>query len=124
MVHSENDYNKAIEASQILFGKATSESLAQLNEATFLDVFNGVPNFSITSNSINKGINIIDLLCGDTNVFSSKSELRRLMKDNGLSINKEKVQNTETIINQDFLIKEKYILIQKGKKKYFLIIVQ
>ena len=124
MVHSEDAYNKAIEASKILFGKATSESLAQLDETTFLDVFAGVPTFPLQKDLLKNGINIIELLSEKTAIFSSKSELRRLMKDNGLSINKEKEQNADTILDTKKLINDKYILVQKGKKKYFLIVIK
>ncbi len=121
MVHSETDYNMAIEASNILFGKATADSLAKLDEKTFLSVFDGVPNFEVSRDVIEKGVNIVELLTEQTSIFPSKGELRRLMKDNGLSINKEKNNNAEAVVDASFLINEKYILVQKGKKNYFLI---
>jgi len=123
MVHSEKDYEMAIEASNILFGKATADSLSKLDEKTFLAVFDGVPTFEIEKCKVKAGINIIDLLAEESSIFASKGELRRLMKDNGLSINKEKLNDTEAIINSDKIINNKYILVQKGKKKYFLIIL-
>jgi len=123
MVHSEEDYNMAIEASNILFGKATADSLSKLDEKTFLAVFEGVPTFELEKSKIESGINIIDLLAEETVIFASKGELRRLMKDNGLSINKEKLNDMDAIIDSKYLINNKYILVQKGKKKYFLVIV-
>ncbi len=123
MVHSEDDYEMAIEASTILFGKATADSLTKLNEKTFLAVFDGVPTFELPKICIEKGINIIDLLAEETKIFVSKGELRRLMKDNGLSINKEKLNDMEAVIDTKYLINDKYILVQKGKKKYFLIVL-
>ncbi len=121
-VHSEDDFNAAVEASQILFGKGTAAELNKLDEKTFLDVFEGVPQVPVSKNDLVKGINIIDLLAEKTTIFPSKGELRRTIKGNGLSINKEKVNNPDLIINQDYLIGSKYILAQKGKKNYFLII--
>jgi len=121
MVHSEADYKMAIEASNILFGKATADSLAKLDEKTFLAVFDGVPTFMVPKSKIEIGINIMDLLAEETAIFTSKGELRRLLKDNGLSINKEKLNDMNAIIDSKYLINDKYILVQKGKKKYFLI---
>lgn len=123
MVHSESDYEMAIEASNILFGKATADSLMKLDEQTFLAVFEGVPTFEIEKAKIEAGLNIIDLLTEETSIFTSKGELRRLMKDNGLSINKEKLNDAEAVIGTDKIINDKYILVQKGKKKYFLIVL-
>lgn len=124
MVHSEKDYEMAIEASKILFGKATADSLSSLDEQTFLDVFDGVPTFNVQKSKVESGINIVDLLAEESSIFASKGELRRLMKDNGLSINKEKLNNPEAIIGNENIINNKYILVQKGKKKYFLIILE
>ena len=123
MVHSKEDYEMAVEASQILFGKATAGQLRKLDEKTFLSVFEGVPQFEISKSDIEKGVNIIELLSEKTTIFPSKGELRRTIKGNGLSINKEKVTDTELVVNTEFLIANKYILAQKGKKNYFLIIV-
>nr|WP_321358051.1 tyrosine--tRNA ligase [uncultured Draconibacterium sp.] len=124
MVHSREEYNMAIEASQILFGKGTADQLRKLNESTFLAVFEGVPQFNISKDELAAGINVIDLLAEKTEVFPSKGELRRTIKGNGLSINKEKINDPELIVNNDFLIGGKYILAQKGKKNYFLIIAE
>jgi len=124
MVHSREDYEMAVEASQILFGKGTAEQLRKLNESTFLSVFEGVPQFSVSKAELKTGINIIDLLAEKTSVFSSKGELRRTIKGNGLSINKEKIGDPELIVDTNFLIDDKYILAQKGKKNYYLIIAE
>ncbi len=124
MVHSAEEYEMAVAASQILFGKGTAEQLHKLNESTFLSIFEGVPQFRISKTELDAGINVIELLAEKTEVFPSKGELRRTIKGNGLSINKEKIGNPDLIVNGEFLIGGKYILAQKGKKNYFLIIAQ
>ncbi|MCK9205892.1 MAG: tyrosine--tRNA ligase [Salinivirgaceae bacterium] len=124
MVHSEADYKAAVEASEILFGKATSEALTKLDERTFLAVFEGVPTFDIQKSELEKGINILDLLTDKAPVFPSKGELRRMLSGGGMAINKEKVDSAELTINQSQLINSKYILIQKGKKNYYLLIAK
>lgn len=122
-VHSQEDYDNAIEASQILFGKGTKESLSKLDEMTFLSVFDGVPQFTVSKSEIENGIGIIDLLADKTQILSSKGEVRRELKGNSLSINKEKI--TETFVtDKSCLLNDKYILVQKGKKNYFIIIAQ
>ncbi len=123
MVHSREEYEMAVSASEILFGKGTAEELKKLNESTFLSVFEGVPQFTVTKSLIETGINVVDLLAEKTSVFESKGELRRTIQGNGLSINKDKVANADLIIDSSFLINNKYILAQKGKKNYSLIIV-
>jgi tyrosyl-tRNA synthetase len=122
MVHSNEDFGKAVEASQILFGQGTASQLKNLDEKTFLEIFEGVPQFKIPRTILDKGINIIDLLTEKAAVFPSKGELRRTLQGNGLSINKEKTDNSELSVTTEFLIDGKYILVQKGKKNYFLII--
>ncbi|WP_372936088.1 tyrosine--tRNA ligase [Mariniphaga sediminis] len=122
MVHSKEDYEMAVEASQILFGKGTAEQLRKLDEKTFLSVFEGVPQFNVEKSELEKGINVVDLLAEKTSVFPSKGELRRTIKGNGLSINKEKASDEALIVDTGFLIGGKYILAQKGKKNYSLII--
>jgi len=122
MVHSEADYAIAVEASEILFGKGTEESLRKLDEATFLSVFEGVPQFEISANELKSGINIIDLLAEKTDVFPSKGEARRTIAGGGVSLNKSKIESPDDLINSDKLIGGKYLLIQKGKKNYFLLI--
>lgn len=124
MVHSRHDYELAVEASQILFGQGTAESLRKLDEETFLSVFEGVPQFTFSKSELEAGINVVDLLAEKTAVFPSKGELRRTIKGNGLSINKDKYTDEAGIINADFLIAGKYILTQKGKKNYFLLLAE
>jgi len=124
LVHSKEEYEMALKASQILFGKSTSDELAQLNEKTFLAVFDGVPVAEINSNDLKNGIDIISLLTDKTGFFKSKGELRRTIKGNGLSINKEKFTDENGIINEKYLMNNTYILAQKGKRNYFLIKVK
>lgn len=121
MVHSENDYNTAVAASKILFGKATTEELKNIDEKTFLSVFEGVPMFDVEKSKIESGINVLDLLAEKTQIFPSKGDLRRTIKGGGVSINKEKIQSEEISLGSDRLLNDKYILVQKGKKNYFLI---
>ena len=122
MVHSEADYNSALETSNILFSGSLSD-LAALNEETFLDVFDGVPQVNINKNDLANSINVIDFLAEKTQVLPSKSEARKLIQGGGISINKTKIESADLIINSSFLINNKYILIQKGKKTYFLCVV-
>ena len=124
MVHSREDYDLAVEASQILFGQGTAELLNKLDEETFLSVFEGVPQFKISAKELSDGIKVVDLLAEKTEIFPSKGELRRAIQGNGLSINKEKVSDPELVVNVGFLIGSKYILVQKGKKNYFLLIAE
>ena len=123
MVHSENDYNMALEASNILFGKATSEALKKLDEVTLLAVFEGVPQFEIDKNDLND-MKIAELFTEKAAVFSSKGEMRKMVQNGGLSINKEKVADFELQFTQDMLLNDKYILVQKGKKNYYLLIAK
>lgn len=122
MVHGEEEYDSAIEASQILFGKATTDMLKKIREDVFLSVFEGVPQYETEHTKIN--MPVLDFLTEETGVFPSKGELRRLIKGGGLSINKEKIQDENMMITSDHLINNKYILIQKGKKNYFLVRVK
>ncbi|MBO5132591.1 MAG: tyrosine--tRNA ligase [Paludibacteraceae bacterium] len=124
MVHSEEDYSSAVEASNILFGNATAETLKNIDEETFLSVFEGVPQFYVDKNIFEKGIKILDLTVDSAPIFSSKGEIRKLIQGGGISINKEKLTDADIVIDSSFLLKEKYILIQKGKKNYFLIIAK
>lgn len=121
MVHSEDEYNKAVEASQILFGKATTESLAKVDKETFLSVFEGVPTYEIERAKLEAGVPIIELLAAETAAFPSKGELRRTIKGNGLSLNKAKLTDQEYLVTLSDLINESYILVQKGKKNYIII---
>lgn len=124
MVHSAEEYEMAVEASQILFGNGTAEQLRKLNESTFLSVFEGVPQFTVSKSEIGTGINVVELLAEKTAVFPSKGELRRTIQANGLSINKEKISDPECVVNTDYLIGGKYILAQKGKKNYYLLVAE
>jgi len=121
MVHSRQDFLAAVEASQILFGKGTTESLKRMSETVFLDVFEGVPVFEVKSEVIRSGVTVTDLCTEHSNLVSSKGELRRLIQGGGLSINKVKVENPELKVTDEMLLNKKYLLIQKGKKNYFLI---
>jgi tyrosyl-tRNA synthetase len=119
LVHSEEELNAAEEASKILFGKATEESIASIREDVFLSVFEGVPQYGITSSQL--GSNIMDLLAVHTTVFASKGELKRMIQGGGLMINKKKITDPEAVISADDLLNGKYLLVQKGKKNYYLI---
>ena len=121
MVHSREDYNGAVEASQILFGKGTTESLKKMSESTFLSVFEGVPVFDIKMEILINKVAIADLCAQYTQVFASKGELRRLVQGGGLSLNKTKIDDPDMIVGREFLLNDKYLLVQKGKKNYFLI---
>ena len=123
MVHSRADYDMAVEASGILFGKATKESLLKLDEATLLSVFEGVPTFEVSRDQA-AGAKAVDLLAGTTQCFASKGEMRKLVQGGGVSLNKEKLTAPDAVIGADDLIDGKYLLVQRGKKNYFLIIVK
>ena len=122
MVHGQEELQKAIEATSILFGKGTKETLTQIDEQTFLTMFNGVPKFEISREILDNGIDIVSLLSEQTKVFKSKGEVRRLIKEGGLNVNQEKVKTQEHIITTSDLLNDKYILVRKGKKKYFILI--
>lgn len=122
-IHSEADYNAAVEASEILFGKGTAEALHKLDEETLVSVFEGVPQFEIDPGELQQGIGIVDLLAEKTNIFPSKGEARRMLKDGGVQVNKEKV-NEEFTAGPAHLLSGKYMLVQKGKKNYYLLIVK
>lgn len=122
-VHSKADYNTAVEASGILFGNSTAEAFASLNEETFLDIFEGVTQFSITKTELDAEINVVDLMAEKTQIFPSKGEARKMITGGGVSINKQKIADAETKIGSNQLINGKYLIAQKGKKNYFLITV-
>lgn len=124
MVHSEEDYNSAVNASNILFGNATSDALKNIDEETFLSIFEGVPQFEVDKTLFTNGIKILDLTVENAKIFTSKGEGRKLIQGGGVAINKEKLNNPETLIDATYLLKDKYLLIQKGKKNYFLIIAK
>lgn len=124
MVHSRADYEMAVEASQILFGSGTADTLRKLDEQTFLAVFEGVPQFTVSKNELAAGVNVLDLLAEKAAVFPSKGELRRTIQANGVSINKDKVAGQDAVIDSNYLIGGKYILVQKGKKNYFVLLAE
>lgn len=121
-VHSKEDLNMAIKATSILFGGSTAKDLVSLDNETFLSVFEGVQKYDVSKKDIN--VSIIDLLTEKTSIFSSKGEARRMLQNNAVSINKEKIQQENLIITDNNLINHQYIVIQKGKKNYFLIVVK
>jgi tyrosyl-tRNA synthetase len=121
-VHSEADYHAALEASQILFGNATSETLRKTDEQTFLAVFDGVPVFDIEADAMPVGI--VELLAAKTAVFPSKGECRKMIQGGGLSLNKEKILDSNLAVDAGRLINNRYLLVQKGKKQYFIIRVK
>ena len=123
MVHSRDGLEMAIEASEILFGKGTNDTLRKLDELTFLSVFEGVPNFIIDEHALQKGTNIIDLLAEKTDIFQSKGEARRMITGGGISVNKKRIDDEFYTVNMSDLINNKYILIQKGKKNYYLLTI-
>ena len=124
MVHSAEEYEAAVEASQILFSNKASETLRKIDEATLLAVFEGVPTFEVEKADIEAGVKIADLLVEKAAVFPSKGELRKLAQQGGVSINKEKIADVYTDASVDMLLNDKYILVQKGKKNYFLLIAK
>ena len=124
MVHSEADYNMAVEASGILFGKSTKDNLQKLDERTFLEVFAGVPTYEISKAELAGGIGVLDLLTDKAPVFPSKGDLRRNIQGGGVSIDKEKVTDPNLVVNDSFLLNGKYLLAQKGKKDYSLLIAK
>jgi tyrosyl-tRNA synthetase len=121
MVHDEDEYSKSVEASQILFGKATTASLAKLDKETFLSVFEGVPTYEVGRDKLDAGVPVVELLVTETEAFPSKGELRRTIKGNGLSLNKAKLTDQEYLVTGADLINGSYILVQKGKKNYYII---
>jgi tyrosyl-tRNA synthetase len=123
-VHNEEDYNAAIEASEILFGKGTAEALAKIDEATFLAVFEGVPAFNLDKNLLEEGVQLEDLLVVHTNIFPSKGEARKNIIAGAVSLNKNKMLSNTEMINTAHLINSKYLLLQKGKKNNYLVIVE
>lgn len=122
-VHSEADYNTAVQASEILFGKGTTESLKNLDEKSIVDIFDGVPKTTVAKTEIGKGIPIIELLVAKLGALPSNGEAKKMLQGGGISVNKSKVEN-DRIVGSDDLLDGKYILVQKGKKNYHLVIVE
>lgn len=121
MAHSRDDYDAAVEASQILFGKGSTEQLRRMDESTFLAVFEGVPMFDVSSAILASGVTIADLCAVHTTIAESKGELRRLIQGGGVSLNKGRVDSADMTVSADQLLNKRYLLLQKGKKSYFLI---
>ncbi len=119
-VHSEKEYNAAVEASQILFGKSTADAVKTIPEDMLLSIFEGVPQFNMNKELLSKGLPVVDLLAVNTGIMSSKGEARRMLKSNSISINKSKIKE-DFVVTGDDLLNDKYILVQKGKKNYFLV---
>lgn len=124
MVHSMEDYEAAVEASNILFGNATSEALHRLDEETLLSVFEGVPQFEVSRSLIQEGVKAIDLLTEHAAIFPSKGEMRKMTQGGGVAVNKEKLASQDDVINTQYLLNDKFILVQRGKKNYYLIIAK
>jgi len=121
MVHSDAELENAIKASSILFGKSTGDDLKALDEQTFLDVFDGVPQAEVAMAEIEKGYNIVAAMATDTEFLKSNSEVRRAIKQNAIAVNKEKISDEEYKIDKDDLINNKFVLLQRGKKSYFVL---
>ncbi|NLA64055.1 MAG: tyrosine--tRNA ligase, partial [Bacteroidales bacterium] len=124
MVHSREALEAAIEASGILFGNSTADALRKIDEETLLQIFEGVPQFRVSKEKVAQGVKAVDLFTEDAQVFPSKGEMRKLVQSGGVMINKEKLNSFDEIIDSNYLISNKYILAQRGKKNYFLLIVE
>lgn len=122
MVHSREDYEAAVEASGILFGNATSEALRKLDEETLLSVFEGVPQFKVSKDLLAGGVKAIELFTDHAAVFPSKGDMRKMVQSGGVSLNKEKLDNQDELIGTAHLLNGRYLLAQKGKKNYYLLI--
>lgn len=124
MVHSVEDYEAAVEASNILFGNSTSDALKKLDEETLLAVFEGVPQFEVSLDELKQGVKASELFTDKAAVFTSKGEMRKLVQSGGVSVNKEKLAEADGVITADSLLGQKYLLVQRGKKNYFLLIAK
>ncbi len=124
MVHSLEDYEAAVEASNILFGNSTHEALLKLDEDTLLAVFEGVPHFDISRDELAAGIKAVDLCTEKAAIFPSNGEMRKLVQSGGVSFNKEKLAEVDTVIDCSSLLDDKYLLVQRGKKNYYLLIAK
>ncbi len=120
LVHSRKDYEFAVKASSILFSNDTAQTLKELNEEQLLQVMEGVPSIEIEKEILNNNIGLVSLL-SDTKIFQSKGEARKMLAGGGVFVNKEKVTDADSLINSSMLLNEKYLLIQKGKKNYYLL---
>ncbi|MFA7491939.1 MAG: tyrosine--tRNA ligase [Proteiniphilum sp.] len=124
MVHSRDEYEMAVNASEILFGKSTSQSLRAIDEETFLQVFEGVPQFTVSREKLTQGVKAVDLLTEEAAIFPSKGEMRKTVQAGGVMINKEKLESFDQYLGLSHLIGDKYILAQRGKKNYSLLIAE
>ena len=124
MIHSKEEYEKAVEASNILFGGATSEALRRLDETTLLQVFEGVPQFRVARTELEAGVAFVDLCAEKTQIFASKGECRKMIQGGGVSMNREKIADPMRAVTADDLIAGKYLLVQRGKKNYYLVIAE
>ncbi|MBQ9674820.1 MAG: tyrosine--tRNA ligase [Bacteroidaceae bacterium] len=124
MVHSEADYNAAVEASGILFGNNTHDALMKLDEDTLLAVFEGVPQFEVERSLFAEGVKAVDLFAEHSKVFASKGEMRKLVQGGGVSMNKEKLAAFDQLVTEKDLLNGKYLLVQRGKKNYFLLLAK
>ncbi len=122
-VHSREDYEQALKSSEILFGKATKEQLEQLTDAQLLDIFDGVPTFNIANDKLSSGVSILDILAQETTILPSKGEAKKLVSANGIAINLEKFADINGVLTSENLINGKYLVVKKGKKDFYLIVV-
>ena len=121
MVHSEQDYLNSVEASGILFGQDTADQLKNLEEKLLLEIMDGVPQMTVAKNDLQAGVGIVDLLAEKTNIFPSKGEAKKMVMAGGVSINKVKVADTNVSVTTTDLLRDKYLILQKGKKQYYLL---
>ena len=124
IVHSEEAWQGAVDASEILFGNAATDTLQKLDEETLLSVFEGVPQVKLSKEELTAGINAIEFLSDKTQIFPSRGEARKMIQAGGVSINKEKIADINATVNTEGLLNNKYLLVQKGKKNYYLIIAE
>jgi len=122
MAHGKTAFDNAVKASSILFGKSTAKDLKNLDEKTFLDVFEGVPQAEVTAGDFANGLDIVSALNEKSGFLKSNGEARRALKENSISVNKEKVKE-DYIIDHNDLIADKYVLLQRGKRNYFLLVI-
>ncbi|MBS3915103.1 MAG: tyrosine--tRNA ligase [Bacteroidetes bacterium] len=120
-LHGENALQQAIKATNVFFGNGNSDDLKSLQGSTLMDAMEGMDKFEMDSNKLNEGISLLDLLAGETSVFSSKGEARKMIQANGFSLNKQKINDPATVINPDYLLQEKYLIAQKGKTNFMVI---
>lgn len=121
MVHSEQDYLNSVEASGILFGQDTADQLKNLEEKLLLEIMDGVPQMTVAKNDLQSGVGIVDLLAEKTTIFPSKGEAKKMVMAGGVSMNKVKVADTNVVVTTANLLRDKYLILQKGKKQYFLL---